>query len=82
MVGIDKEGKIRGLYFLSNGETPGLGANVANKDYTDKFTDKSQDHQIDDVDDLTAATYSSKGLKKACDLAVETYTVRKGEIFR
>ncbi len=81
MVGIDKEGKIRGLYFLSNGETPGLGANVANKDYTDKFTDKSRDFQIDDVDDLTAATYSSKGLKKACKEALEIYSKHKEEIF-
>ena len=81
LVGIDKEGKIAGLYFLSIGETPGLGAKVAQKDYTDKFTDKSRDHQIDDVDDLTAATYSSKGLKKACEEALDVYTLHKGEIF-
>ena len=81
LVGIDSRGEIKGLHFLSNGETPGLGANVANKDYTDKFTGKSKHQQIDDVDNLTAATYSSKGLKKACKEALDIYSTHKEEIF-
>ena len=82
LIGINDKGAIQGMYFLSIGETPGLGAKVADKEYTDRFNGLSIESDIDSIDDMTAATYSSKGLKKACDLAVETYTVRKGEIFR
>jgi electron transport complex protein RnfG len=81
LIGINDNGSIEGMHFLSVGETPGLGAKAAEKDYTDKFKGLSVESDIDGVDDLTAATYSSKGLKKACELALETYSVHKGEIF-
>lgn len=82
LVGINEKGLIEGLHFLSIGETPGLGAKVAQPEYSDKFKGLGIESDINEVDDLTAATYSSKGLKKACDIAVETYSVHKGEIFR
>lgn len=81
MIGIGADGKIQGLHFLSIGETPGLGANVAQKDYADRFVGLSVESDIQNVDNLTAATYSSKGLKSACEKALEFYTVHKGEIF-
>ncbi|MBP1537879.1 MAG: FMN-binding protein [Ruminococcus sp.] len=81
LVGIDKEGKIAGLYFLSIGETPGLGAKVAQKDYTDKFKGLRAEDDIEKIDTMTAATYSSNGLKKACEEALDVYTLHKGEIF-
>lgn len=81
LIGINSEGKIEGLHFLSIGETPGLGAKVAEKDYTARFTGLSVESDIESVDNMTAATYSSKGLKHACEKAIEIYTVHKGEIF-
>ena len=36
---------------------------------------------IEKIDTMTAATYSSKGLKKACEEALDIYTVHKREIF-
>ena len=81
LVGIDEEGKIKGMHFLSIGETPGLGAKVAQKEYTDKYTGLSVEDDIESVDNLTAATYSSKGLKNACEEALEFYIVHKREIF-
>lgn len=81
LVGIGADGKIEGLHFLSIGETPGLGAKVAQKDYTDKFKGLGVEADIEEVDTLTAATYSSKGLKRACEEALDIYTVHKREIF-
>ncbi len=81
LIGIGSDGKIKGMYFLSIGETPGLGAKVAQKEYTDKFTGLSAEDDVETVDNLTAATYSSKGLKKACEEVLEFYTVHKREIF-
>ena len=80
MIGINDEGRIEGLYFLSVGETPGLGAKVAQKDYYEKFSGLSVESDIEAVDNMTAATYSSKGLKEACEKALEIYTVHKGEL--
>ncbi|MBQ2581208.1 MAG: FMN-binding protein [Ruminococcus sp.] len=81
LIGIGDDGKIKGMHFLSIGETPGLGAKVAQKEYTDNYTGLSVEDDIENVDNLTAATYSSKGLKKACEQAINLYTVHKGEIF-
>ena len=81
LIGISSDGKIKGMYFLSVGETPGLGAKVAQKEYTDKFTGLGVEADIENVDNLTAATYSSKGLKNACEEALEFYIVHKREIF-
>ena len=81
LIGIGSDGKIKGMYFLCVGETPGLGAKVAQKEYTDKFTGLGVEADIEAVDDLTAATYSSKGMKKACEEVLEFYTVHKREIF-
>lgn len=82
LIGIGSDGKIKGMHFLSIGETPGLGAKVAQKEYTDKFTGLDVESDIESIDNMTAATYSSKGLKNACEKALGFYTVHKGEIFR
>ena len=81
LIGIGADGKLAGMHFLSVGETPGLGAKVAQKEYTDKFTGLGVEADIENVDNLTAATYSSKGLKKACEEALSFYSAHKGEIF-
>lgn len=81
LIGIDEDGKIKGMYFLSIGETPGLGAKVSEKDYMNKYKGLSAEAEIEGVDNLTAATYSSKGLKSACEQVLELYTDQKGEIF-
>lgn len=81
LVGIDDQGKIQGLHFLSIGETPGLGAKVADNEYKEKYKGVDSSDQIEKIDNLTAATYSSKGLKKACEDALKIYNEHKGEIF-
>ena len=40
LVGINDEGAVEGIYFLSIGETPGLGAEIAKPKFSDQFRDK------------------------------------------
>lgn len=79
LIGIDKAGAVSGINVLSIGETPGLGTKVKDSKYLDKF--KGINSTEVDVDNITGATYSSKGMKKAVALAIETYQNQKEAIF-
>ena len=72
-----ESGSICGISVISIGETPGLGTKVQNKDFLDKFKGiSSEDYQVDNI---TGATYSSKGMKAAVNTALEAYSQMKGE---
>jgi electron transport complex protein RnfG len=61
MVGMTVEGKITAIKVLSQNETPGLGANVAESDFTARFSQKSiQD--LSEVQAITGATISSRAV--------------------
>lgn len=79
LIGFDAEGKLEGISFLSIGETPGLGTKVQeDQNFLGQFTGiTSADY---DFSTITGATYSSKGMKSAVDLAVNTYNEHKEEI--
>ena len=77
LIGFDESGSICGISVISIGETPGLGTKVQNKDFLDKFKGiSSPDYQVDNI---TGATYSSKGMKAAVNTALEAYSQMKGE---
>ena len=77
LIGFDESGSICGISVISIGETPGLGTKVQNKDFLDKFKGiSSEDYQVDNI---TGATYSSKGMKAAVNTALEAYSQMKGE---
>lgn len=78
LVGIDEKGAVSGVSILSIGETPGLGTKVQNQSFLDSF--KGIDKTPVEVDSITGATYSSKGMKNAVSLALTTYQSEKGEI--
>lgn len=82
LVGFDKDGNTNGIYFLSIGETPGLGTNVQDKGFLDKFNGLNEADSADEVDNVTGATYSSKGMKSAVKRAIELYNSHKEEIFK
>ena len=82
VVAVSREGKVKGVGFVSCTETPGLGSGVAESEYLSKYEDKDSASAVDSVDNVTSATYSSKGLKKGIKLALEIYDENKGEIFR
>lgn len=80
LIGINTDGAVEGIYFLEIGETPGLGTKVQDKSFTDKLKGFNKDTNPDTIDNVTSATYSSKGMKSACKKAVELYDNHKEEI--
>lgn len=81
LIGINDEGTVEGIYFLSIGETPGLGTKVQNEDFLSQFTGYGTETDENSIDNVTAATYSSKGMKRAVNKAVSLYDEHKEEIF-
>jgi len=59
MVGMLDDGTITAIKVLSQNETPGLGANVAEPPFTSQFSHKKN---LDDVQAITGATISSKAV--------------------
>ena len=82
VVGIDKDGKVTGIGFVSCGETPGLGSRATESEYLDKYKNMDTKEAVESVDNVTSATYSSKGLKKGIAKALDIYNENKGEIFK
>ncbi|MBR1382733.1 MAG: FMN-binding protein, partial [Ruminococcus sp.] len=62
--------------------TPGLGSRATESEYLDKYKKADNDKTVDEVDNVTAATFSSKGLKKGIKKALDIYSSSKGEIFK
>ncbi|WP_300349005.1 RnfABCDGE type electron transport complex subunit G [Clostridium sp.] len=72
VVGISNEGEISGIKILSQAETPGLGARVEEKEFTDKFKGigikeevkivKSSPKNNTEIQGLTGATISSNAV--------------------
>lgn len=79
LVGIDENGKVCGIEFVSLGETPGLGTKVRdNSDFRKQFIGAdSTDYSFDAI---TGATYSSKGMKNAVDTAIQVFNNNKEAI--
>lgn len=76
LIGFDSEGAIEGISFLSIGETPGLGTKVQeDASFIEQFKGVSSADY--DFSTITGATYSSKGMKSAVDLALNAYTEHK-----
>lgn len=88
MVGIDsKSGEISGVSILSQGETPGLGANAVKSDFTDQYKQKAQEITViknaapkdGEIEALTGATITSRAVTNAVNSAVKAYEeIEKG----
>ena len=81
LVGINTDGAVEDICFLEIGETPGLGTKVQDDSFVNKLIGFNTDTNPDGIDNVTSATYSSKGMKSACKKAVELYSEHKEEIF-
>ncbi len=69
MLGIAPDSKITGIYILKHAETPGLGAKIVEKSFTDQFVGKSlAKFKISvkkdggDIDQITGATISPRAV--------------------
>ncbi len=74
VVGIDADGAVTGVSFVSIAETPGLGTKVQTNPelLLDNMKGLSDGDAVDAVDNITGATYSSKGMKAAIRCAMDT----------
>lgn len=80
LIGFDEEGTVSGISFISIGETPGLGTNVQNDSFKGQFIGFAYGDSTDGIDNVTAATFSSKGMKSAVEKAARLYSEHKEEI--
>ncbi|QGU95805.1 RnfABCDGE type electron transport complex subunit G [Clostridium bovifaecis] len=83
MVGISNEGKVEGIKILTHSETPGLGANAPNPEFSGQYKGKpiaqplqvvktapSGDNQIQAI---TGATITSNAVTKGVNDAIDFY---------
>ncbi|MBQ8961040.1 MAG: FMN-binding protein [Ruminococcus sp.] len=79
LVGIDQNGAVSGIEFVSLGETPGLGSKVEeNGEFRKQFYGETEPDT--ELDALSGATFSSKGMRAAVNTALTVYTENKEAI--
>lgn len=79
IVGVDADGTVTGVSFVSVSETPGLGTKVQSNPelLLDKIVGLSDTSAVDGVDSISGATYSSKGMKAAVNCALDTVSANR-----
>jgi electron transport complex protein RnfG len=80
MVGISKAGEILDIGITSHTETPGIGSRVTGSSYTDQYKGLPAKPGVQ-VDAISGATYSSKGVVAAVNEAVGAVEQFREEIF-
>ncbi len=79
LVGIDENGIVSGIEFVALGETPGLGSKVRDDpDFRKQFIGASEAPV--ECDSISGSTFSSKGMKKAVETALNVYNENKEAI--
>lgn len=74
VIGVDHDGTVTGVAFVSISETPGLGTKVQSNPelLLDNLIGLSDPAAVDEVDSISGATYSSQGLIAAVSCALNT----------
>jgi H+/Na+-translocating ferredoxin:NAD+ oxidoreductase subunit G len=75
-VGVDSNGQVTGTSVVTNEETPGVGAPVAeDPDFTGQFTGKGPELLVlgKDVDAVAGASFTSKGMTNGVNMALEIW---------
>jgi electron transport complex protein RnfG len=88
MVGVNVEGKILAIQILTpHKETPGLGAKITEYDFRRKFTDKdirttewAVAKDGGEIDQISAATISSRAVVEAIKKGLDVYIANEEEI--
>lgn len=65
MVGLQLDGKIKTIKFISNDDTKGIGTKVLEPSFSSQFNDKKATDEFkvgSDIDGISGATVSSKGV--------------------
>jgi len=89
MIGIDIEKSVlSGIGILTHQETPGLGSRISETSFTDRFKGKPLTGNFKvkkdsgDIDAISGATNSSRGVCAAVDTGVGIYLKLKAEILK
>lgn len=80
-VGVDSDGRVTGIDIVTNEETPGLGAVAAEKpEFLHQFNGKGPEPLTlkVDVDAVTSATYTSRGITNGVNMALEMWQSIQG----
>ncbi len=80
MVGVGKDGTLLDISITNHSETPGVGSRVTEASFTDQFKDLGIEEELE-VDGVSGATYSSKGVMGAVNQAIGYVTKFREEIF-
>lgn len=79
MTAVGTDGSIIGVRVLScSDETPGLGQNAKNAQFTDRFTGLSTSEQVNGADAITSATFTSNAVKKSINCALHDFKILTG----
>ena len=80
MVGVTADGRVNGLEILSQKETPGLGARIQEPAFKQQFAGRSIHDTVwavrkdqGDIDEITAATISSRAVVEAIKTGLDVY---------
>ena len=79
VVGFDKDGNVAGVRLVSFKDMPGI-SKKKRQPYLDKFDNANKSTDVESIDGITGATYSSNGIKDAIEIAINTYNENKEEI--
>lgn len=86
IIAMNADGTVKGVSVVSLSETPGLGTKVKDSEFLDLFTGKGNVTIVkntpaadNEIQAVTSATYSSKGLASAVNIAVDTFAQLKIE---
>lgn len=78
LIGIDAEGKVKGISILEHSETPGFGANATKDDFKSQFIDKSAPLSVaksnpgdNEIQAITGATITSTAITDAVNTACD-----------
>lgn len=78
LVALDGDGKVAGIQVIEHGETIGIGTRALEPGFLQQFTGIAHDEQLvvgKNVDIITGATVSSRGVMSSVGNALELYTV-------
>ena len=87
LIAMNSDGSVKGITVVGITETPGLGTKVNDSAFLDKFSGKKESVSIvktspkddSEIEAVTSATYSSKGVAKAVNIAISTYSETIGK---
>lgn len=87
MVGVAADGNVHGIEILEHAETPGLGARIVERSFRSQFAGQpaaetrwTVSRDGGDIDEITAATLSSRAVTEAVRKGLDAYRQHEAEI--